>query len=180
MTDIWREALAECDTLEKFNEWALITARERKVEDSQGFVRAVASEAKRRGYTYVGNKETGYYVEYTQEEVAAVDRELDRLAQKKEWGRLTRRMKPTAVRAVIAGWEERPGLPAADAVDDFGNMLILDYRRRKDKQCIYRFHMVPRGAYLRLFEPDAKIALKQLYTIFAGQGEGTIPDYLLA
>jgi hypothetical protein len=35
----------------------LITAR-RKVEDSHGFVRAVASEAKRRGYTYVGNKET--------------------------------------------------------------------------------------------------------------------------
>lgn len=61
---LWTEALKECETVEAYNALAVSVARDRRSTDPQdGFAKLVVTEAKRRGYRWVGDRSTGCYIE---------------------------------------------------------------------------------------------------------------------
>lgn len=170
MSEDWQGAIKECETVEQFNTLALDLARERRKRNpSDGFARAVAAEAVKRKYTYIGNRETGYYIDVTEEERAVVMAKIDKLDKADGRKRLMRALKPTRVKQVQASWEE--WIFKGSAAENLGALLIIDFREGKDNQCVYEFDMVPKELYLRLFTSDAQTTLKQIYTMFRGQSE---------
>lgn len=167
----WAGALAECDSLERFNDWALPTARELR----GGFARLVATEAIKRGYRYFGDKDTGLYVDLTPEDYQMVIAELENRERKESMKRLWKQVRKTRIPMVMAAWEE--WVYKSSAAESLGVMVIQDFRQRKDNDFLYEFDQVPETIYKRLFQSDAKDALKQIYTIFAGQGQTEIRNW---
>lgn len=164
MANQWHEALAECDTLEKFNEWALPLARERRGD----FARAVAAEAMRRKYTWIGDRQTGSYAEVTPEEYAAVLAELDRRERNQMKKRLYRQCRATKVKFVHAAWMQ-------DHIEDVGVMVVLDFRK-KDEKSAREFEGVPRKLFDQLFQKGADLALRNLYKMLEDV-TAKVPDY---
>jgi|HubBroStandDraft_1064217.scaffolds.fasta_scaffold73164_3 hypothetical protein len=171
----WKGALAECLDVDSFNALALSLARDRKKAGDLVPARLVAIEAKKRGYTYTGDAETGCYVDLTPEEYAAVMTKLTKLELREQFKRMSKKLENTRVKGVKAAWEE--WVYGATTADGVGGLLLIDLRRRKDNLMIYEFDMVPKALFSRLFYSDAKEALKQIYTIFAGQAEPEIRNW---
>lgn len=167
---LWREALAECDNIEKFNDWALPAARDRRAKNPQdGFARMVAAEAIHRGYRYTGDRLTGCYVDLEPGDYQMVVAELERREHKESVKRLWKRVRSTKVSMVKAAWEE--WIYKAESAEGIGALVIQDLRKRKDNRYFYEFDMVPETLFKRLFQADAKEALKQIFTIFGSQQE---------
>lgn len=164
----WAAAIKECDTLEKFNYLALSLARERRRSNSHdGFAKEVALEAKRRRYTYIGDRETGSYVEVTPEEYTAVMKELDYREHRESWKRLHKRAKKTKIEGVLAAWEI--WVYRQTAAENVGALLVLDFRKRVNNKTIYEMDMVPQSLYERLFQNGAKEVLDNIYRMFGSQ-----------
>ena len=176
MPEDWYGAIAECNTVEVFNDFALSLARDRRKKDpNDGFAKAVAKEAQRRKYTYIGSRDNGFYVDVTPTEHKVVMNTIDELERKEDRKRLLKMARKTRVPMVQAAWEE--WVFNASAAKNMGTLLILDFRKRKDNKCIYQFDMVPEELFLKLFEADAKSTLKQIYTIFKGQERTEIHNW---
>ena len=167
----WREALAECDNIDKFNGMALPLAREKRGH----FARFVAGEAKRRGYLYIGDKSEGFYAWTTPEQYATMMKELDRRDRRECNKRLRKALRSIWVSQVQASWEEWVYKTSGGA--SLGTILILDFRKRKDNLGIYEYDQVPRELFERLFQPDAKVALAQIYKMYAGQESKEVRDH---
>lgn len=168
MTEDWVGALKDCDTVERFNGLALSLARERRARNPKdGFAKAVATEAKKRGYTYTGDKENGFYVELTREEYDTVIAELKRREHREHFRRFVKKARKTRVPLVSAAWEQWVYRGEAE----LGALILLDYRQRAGNSFIYEFDKVPRNLYLRLFGNDAKASLDNIFRMFGNQTE---------
>lgn len=164
MTELWKEALADCETVEKFNFLAVATARDQRKTNPE-FARLVVAEARRRKYTWMGDRDSGWYVDVTPEEHVAMMDRLKSIEHREQRQRMRKLLTKTKVELVSAAWE----VWVYGHGDDLGAMLITDFRKRKDNRVIYEFDQVPKDLYFRLFTKDAKMTLSNIYKMFDHQ-----------
>lgn len=164
MNPLWAQGIAECDTVEKFNQLAVSTARDQRKTNPE-FARLVVAEAKKRRYTWMGERESGWYIEVTPEEITSIMARLDYKDRKDQRDKMRKMLRKTKVEMVSASWdfwEYGQGV-------DLGAMLITDFRKRKNNLVIYEYDRVPKDLYFQLFTKDAKMTLTNIYRMFSDQ-----------
>lgn len=173
----WAGALAELADVESFNNLALALARERKTRNKfdTGPAKLVVAEAERRGYTWQGSKDDGFYIDLTPDDQAIVFAELERRERRECSKRMRKLMRKTKIPQVQAAFE--PWVYKSNAEEELGALMVLDFRKRVGNQYVYEFDEVPERLYKRLFERDAADAWKQIQTVFAGQQLGELREW---